>query len=327
MRAIRVHETGAAAEVLRPEDLPRPEPGEGQALVRVVFAAVVRGDVVVRSGGYPFPLPFVPGLEVVGQVVAVGAGVDPGRVGESVVAATAGMSGGYAEYAVVDAVRAHRIPGGVTAEQALAVAEPGGLAYGILDVIGLRAGESVLVTAAAGRAGSMLVQVARAAGAIVVAGVGAEAKRPAALESGAVAAVDYSADGWEERVREVSGGAGVDAVLDSVGGEIGRQALAAARDGGRIGVFGFSSGRWAPLDAFAIGRRGLTVVGVLGLAFARAQAQQEGDVARALKDAAAGRLVGRVHSVHPLEEAARAHEVLERRENVGVVLLRTGVDS
>jgi NADPH2:quinone reductase len=295
--------------------------------------------VVVRSGGYPFPLPFVPGLEVAGRVVAAGSREDEGRVGELVVAATAGMSGGYAEYALVDAARAHVVPTGLPVEQALALAGPGGFAHGVLDAIGLRAGETVLVTAAVGRIGSVLVQAARAAGAAVIAGVGAESKRAVALELGATVAVDYSADGWVDQVRAATAGRGVDVVLDSVGGVVGAQAVEAARDaaapggaatpegGARIGCFGFSSGAWAPLDAFTIGRRGLTVVGLLGLMFARPLAEQEADVARALKEAAAGSLRGRVQAVLPLAEAARAHELMEARRNVGVVLLTTAVAS
>ena len=327
MRAVRVHETGPAAEVLRLVELDRPEPAEGQLLVRVELAAVARGDVVVRSGGYPWPLPFVPGLEVVGRVAAVGPGVAPERVGELVVAPTSGMNGGYADYVPAEAVRAHVVPDQVSPEQALAVAEPGALAYAILDVMGVRAGESVLVTAAAGRIGSLLVQAARAVGATVIAGVGAETKREAARELGAATAVIYAAEEWVEQVRAATDGRGVDVVLDSVGGPVGEQAVEAVRDGGRIGCFGFSSGTWAPLDAFTVGRRGLTVVGVLGLAFVRSQAEQEADVVRALADAAAGTLRGRVHTVLPLAEAARAHELLEARKNVGAVLLSTGVVS
>jgi NADPH2:quinone reductase len=174
----------------------------------------------------------------------------------------------------------------------------------------------------------VLVQLARACGATVIAGVGAESKRAPALDLGADAVVAYSTGGWAEQVRDATGGLGVDVVLESVGGRVGEQAVETARDGGgRIGCYGFSSGARAPLDAFTIGGRGLTVVGLLGLALARPQADQEADVARVLERAAAGTLRGLVHTVLPLTEAVRAHELLESRAHVGAVLLRPGVAS
>ncbi|WP_432824553.1 zinc-binding dehydrogenase [Dactylosporangium sp. CA-092794] len=171
---------------------------------------------------------------------------------------------------------------------------------------GVRPGETVLVTAAAGRIGSVLAQLAAAAGARVVAAVGGPAKRAATG-----ADVDYLAPGWAGALPPV------DVALDAVGGAVGAEALRATRAGGRFGIYGFTSGEYVALDARDVNRRGLTVVGAMGLAVRRPVARQRAAVRRALT---AG-LVPRVHAVHPLEAAAAAHEDLEQRRNIGAVLL------
>ncbi|SEG77134.1 NADPH2:quinone reductase [Actinacidiphila yanglinensis] len=322
MKAIRVHAFGPP-DVLRVEDAATPDPAEGQVLVAVEAAGVSYGDVIVRSGRYPFPRPYVPGLEVGGRVVAVGSGADPALVGSRVVAATVGMRGGYAELALADAAGVHAVPDGLPIDRAVAVFQAGALAIGMLDAIGLRPGDSVLVTAAAGRIGSLLVQRARTLGAGVVIGVvGGERKAAAARDFGADVVVDYTGADWPERVREALGGRGADIVLDAVGGEVAQQALAATADGGgRFGLYGFTSGRWAELDDLTIGRRGLSVVGVLGIVFARPAREQRADAALALAEAAAGRLVPAVHAGYPLERAAEAHAAVEGRATVGAVLI------
>lgn len=322
MKAIRVSEFGSP-DVLRVEDVETPAPAEGEVLVAVEVAGLSYGDVIVRSGRYPFPLPYVPGLEVGGRVVAVGPGTDPALIGTRVVAATVGMRGGYAEFAVAEAAGAHPVPDGLGLDTAVAVAQSGALAIGMLAAIAPRPGESVLVTAAAGRIGSLLVQRARGLGAgTVIGAVGGSEKAAAAREFGADVVVDYTVAGWAEQVRAATGGRGADVVLDAVGGDTAAQALAATADGGgRFGLYGFTSGQWAELDALAIGRRGLTVVGVLGVVFAKPAEEQRADVALALAEAAAGRLAPRVHAAFPLERAAEAHAAVEGRASVGAVLI------
>ncbi|MES4908881.1 MULTISPECIES: zinc-binding dehydrogenase [unclassified Streptomyces] len=323
MRVVRVDEFGPP-QVLHVEEADAPEAGPGQAVVEVEVAAAIYGDTIVRGGRYPFPLPYVPGLEVAGRVVSVHPASDQSLVGQRVVATTVGMTGGYAEQAVVAVGQMHPVPVELSLDEAIAVFQAGAVAGGILSAVRLSPDDSVLVTAAAGRIGSLLVQLAKERGARTVIGAaGGERKTAAAREFGADLAVDYTADGWVEQVKEATGGKGADIVLDAVGGTVGARALDAAADGGgRIGVYGFTSGEWTALDAFTLGRRGLTVIGALGIAFAKPAAEQHADVTEALKAAAAGRIGARIHATYPLEQAAEAHADLEERRTIGAVLLR-----
>jgi NADPH2:quinone reductase len=322
MRAVRVREFGPP-EVLRIEEIEDPKPSVGEVLVAVEVAGVGYGDVIVRSGRYPFPKPYIPGLEVGGRVVAVGPDVDSSLTGKRVVATTAGMTGGYAELALADADSIYEVPEGLTLGPAVAVFQAGAVAVGLVSAIQVRPGDSVLITAAAGRIGSLLVQRAKAAGAAtVIAAVGSPEKADVAAEFGADAVVDYTTPGWVAKVREVTAGRGADVTLDAIGGDVGGQALAATADGGgRFGLYGFTCGTWVELDAHEIGRRGLTVVGTLGIAFAKPAAEQRADAEEALRAACAGQLVPRIHASFPLDRAAGAHAVLEGRQSTGAILI------
>lgn len=320
MRAVKVNRFGEP-DVLVIEDVADPEPAEGQVLVEVRMAGVVYGDVIVRSGRYPLPLPWTPGVEVGGTVVAVGPDVDTSLLGRMVVAATAGQSGGYAERAVAMATYTFPVPDGLALEVALAVFQAGAVARGLLSAMRLSGDDTVLVTAAAGRIGSLLVQLARSAGATVI-GAASRDKLTAVTEFGADHAIDYSATDWPGRVREVTDGRGADLVLDAVGGETATAALAATADGrGRIGLYGFASGTWPDLDAQTIGRRGLTVSGPLGMVFRKSDTEQRDDVEQVLAATARGELTPRIHARFPLDRAADAHRELEGRRSVGAIVL------
>lgn len=320
MKVIRVREAGGP-DVLRVEQADEPAPEAGQVLIANRIAGVGYGDVIVRSGRFPFPLPFVPGLEVGGEVVAVGPGVDPDLVGRTVVATTVGNRGGYAERALAPAAYTFLVPDGLALPTAVAVFQAGAVAYGLLGAMRVAHGETVLVTAAAGRVGSLLVQLARAAGATVIGTAGGD-KVAAVAGFGADHAIDHRADGWAEQVRAVTGGRGADVVLDAIGGEIGARAVDAAADGaGRVGVYGFASGTWLALDAMTIGGRGLTVVGPLGIVFRKPDGEQRADAERALAEAAAGRLTPHIHATYPLADAPAAHAEIEARRTTGAVLL------
>lgn len=314
MRVVRVRECGAP-DVLRVEEADRPVPAAGQVLIAVAVAGVAYGDVIVRSGQYPMPLPYVPGIEVGGRVVEVGPGGDPAMVGRQVVATTVGNTGGYAEFAVATDVHPTDLP----LDRAVAVFSAGGLAVGMLAAMRVGPDDTVLVTAAAGRIGSLLVQRAASLGARVVAAASGPAKLAAAREFGAHVTIDYGtddhgSDDWAAAAGEVT------VALDAVGGTIGARALATLVAGrGRFGTYGFTSGTWTPLDARQIGRRGLTVVGPLGIVFAKPPAEQRADIEEALR----GDLVPRIHATYDLADAARAHADLEARANVGAVLLTT----
>jgi len=320
MRVVKVDRFGEP-DVLVVDKADEPEPGAGQVLVDVRVAGVVYGDVMVRSGRYPLPLPWVPGLEVGGVVTAVGPGMDESLCGKTVVAVTAGQKGGYAERAVALADYTFPVPDGLALDTALAVFQAGAVARGLLSAMRLSADDIVLITAAAGRIGSLLVQSAKAAGATVI-GAASPAKLAAVTGFGADHAVDYGAVGWPDQVRELTGGQGATLVLDAVGGETAAAVLAAVADGrGRIGLYGYASGGWPPLDIQAIARRGLTLCGPLGMVIRKSDADQRDDAEQALAAAVRGELTPRIHARVPLERAADAHRELEGRRSVGAIIL------
>ncbi|HZE39641.1 MAG TPA: zinc-binding dehydrogenase [Stackebrandtia sp.] len=323
MRAIRANRFGEP-EVLGIEEVAEPEPAAGQILIGVAYAAVAYGDVIVRSGRYPLPLPWTPGVEVAGRVVAVGAGVDDALLGQTVVGCTVDQRGGYAERALVRADYTFAVPPGLTPEVALTVFEAGAMARGLLSAMRLGPDDTVLITAAAGRIGSLLVQTATSAGATVI-GAASLDKLDAVREFGADHAVDYGVEDWGRRVRDLTEGRGVDLALDAVGGDVAAEAIAATADGvGRYGFYGFASGEWPALDASTIGRRGLTVSGALGTLIRKPDPEQRADAQAALDAAARGELTPRIHARYPLDQAAAAHRELEDRRSIGAIVLVTG---
>ncbi len=320
MRAVRVSEFGGP-EVLVVETVADPAPGEGQVLIDVRLAGVAYGDVMVRSGVYPLPLPWIPGFEVAGEVLAVGAGVDESLIGRIVVATTIGQSGGYAERAVAPAAYTFVVPEELALDVALTVFQSGATARGLLGAMRLTADDTVLITAAAGRIGSLMVQLAKSAGATVI-GAASAGKLGAVKEFGADHAVDYGADDWSGRVRELTGGRGVSLVLDSVGGATAEAAFAVTEDGrGRFGVYGYASGAWPRLPIEDITRRGLTVCGALGTVIRKSDVEQREDAAQALAAAVRGELTPRVHSRFALDRAADAHRELQERRSVGAIVI------
>lgn len=322
MQAIRVDEFGGP-DVLALEDVADPVPGAGQVVVDVRVAGISYGDVIVRSGRYPRPLPWTPGLEVGGKVVAIGPDVDRSLLGETVVACTVGQAGGYAEKALAMAPYTFRVPDGLALDLALTVFQAGAVARGLLSAMRLDPDDTVLITAAAGRIGSLLVQLAKAAGATVIGAAGSQ-KLEAVRKFGADHAVDYGTAAWPDEVRGLTDGRGATLVLDAVGGEIATSAIAATADGtGRIGLYGYASGTWPELDPHAIATRGLTISGPLGTVIRKSDADQRGDSEGALAAAAAGDLLPQIDARFPLEDAAAAHRKIEARESVGAIVLTT----
>ncbi|MBO0795141.1 MAG: zinc-binding dehydrogenase [Ktedonobacteraceae bacterium] len=174
----------------------------------------------------PFPLPYVPGLEVAGRVIGVGSGVNQSLIGKFVVARTNNDAGGYAEQVAIDASNVFLLPQGLSIEQAIGVILSGQLAIGLLKVVKVATGEVVLITAASGSLGSQLVQQVQAAGARTVIGAAHGKKKLKVISQlGADLAIDYSQSDWIEQVRKATGGKGADLVFDAVGGTVGRQAF------------------------------------------------------------------------------------------------------
>ncbi|WP_131738546.1 zinc-binding dehydrogenase [Actinomadura roseirufa] len=311
MRAVWLREFGGP-EVLVPGEAPDPVAGDGQVLVDVEFANVTFVETQFRSGAAsPFRAepPLVPGNGVGGVVVDVGAGADPALKGRRVVSATGG-SGGYAARAAVDAAGLYPVPDGLALDEAVALLADGRTAAMLVRAAAPRPGERVLVEAAAGGVGTLLVQLAKAAGAVVVGAAGGGPKADVARGAGADEVVDYREPGWGEAAGEV------DVVFDGVGGEVAREAFGLLRRGGRMVSFGLASGEWADVPEEEAAARGVALV--------RPQASPEElreFTVGVLEAAAAGRLRPVIGQRFALEDAAGAHAAIEARATVGKTLL------
>jgi NADPH:quinone reductase len=301
------------------EDVPDPVAGPGQALIRVEIANITFVETQMRAGKAPHPsmlpqLPVVPGNGVGGTVASVGGGVDAKLLGRRVVSTTGG-SGGYAEQALVDAGDVVEVPTDLSLADAVALLADGRTALALMRLAKVQVGERVLVEAAAGGVGSLLVQLAGRAGATVVATVGGAAKVSVAKGRGASIAVDYSEPGWDERVRAQGGP--VDVVFDGVGGEIGRKAFDLLRDGGRFCMYGMASGSFTDIADDVATKRDVTVL--RGIALSPKDMREL--TASALAQATAGRLRPFIGQTFPLAQVADAHAAIASRTAIGKTLL------
>ncbi|MDH6131859.1 NADPH2:quinone reductase [Kitasatospora sp. MAA4] len=317
MRAVWLKEFGGP-EVLVPGEAPDPVPGPGQVLVDVAYANITFVETQFRAtGAGPFraELPMIPGNGVGGVVAAVAAGVDPGWVGRRVVTGTGG-SGGYAERVAVAADGLYEVPRELALDDAVALLADGRTATLQLGAAEVRPGDTVLVEAAAGGVGSLLVQLAKAADATVVAVAGGARKLELATDLGADLAIDYREPDWADRVRAAVGA--VDAVLDGVGGAVGRAAFELLGPGGRMVSYGLSSGSWAAIPEELAATRGVRLTRALPTPEALRAA-----TLHALTEAAAGRLHPVIGQRFPLTHAAAAHAAMESRGTLGKTLLET----
>jgi len=238
MQAVQFFEHGAT-DVLQLVDLPTPRPGAGEVLIKVAAAGVNYADIWQRKGSSPplLPLPYISGYEVAGTIADLGDGVTTSHVGQRVMVMLA--RGGCAEYVVAPAAQVIPLPAELGYAAATALLAQGPTAVGLLNT---GAYASVLVLAAAGGVGSLLVQVAKNRGLRVVAAVGSEAKKAAAQASGADVVVSYAEADWVQQVRTATAGQGVAASFDAVGGRVGAEALQALGAGGTGVVYGAASG-------------------------------------------------------------------------------------
>ena len=316
MLAVMLTEFGPPS-VLTPAEWPDPVPGPGQVVVEAAFANITFVETQIRAGRPPNPamapvLPAVLGNGIGGVVTVVGEGADPALAGTRVVTGTGGR-GGYAQRCAVPAEGLIQVPGPVPTDAAVALLADGRTALALAGAAGLRPGETVLVEAAAGGVGSLLVQLAKRAGARVVALAGGPRKLAAARELGADLAVDYREAGWAEAVRRDAGP--VDVVFDGVGGEAGRDAFGLLRPSGRYVGFGMASGRFAEIPA--AGGSGIT-----RLSFGPIAPAQSAELTRrALDLAASGTLHPVIGQRFPLDRAADAHAAIEARATIGKTLL------
>jgi NADPH:quinone reductase len=324
VRAVVLREFGPP-EALVAVQVPDPAPGPGQALIEVEIASITFVETQVRAGNAPNPamappLPAILGNGVGGVVASVGEGVDPALVSSRVVTGTGG-SGGYAERVAVDAAGLIAVPEELGMDEAVALLADGRTAISLLWSAAVRSGETVLVEAAAGGVGSLLVQLARGAGARVVAAAGGGRKLALAADLGAAVTVDYTEPGWADRVRERVGG--VEVAFDGVGGAVGRAAFELVRPGGRFCAFGMASGAFVRIPDGEAASRNVTVV-----RGARVTPEETRALARAaLAEAAAGRLRPVIGQRFPLERAAYAHAAIEARATIGKTLLLAGAQA
>ncbi|MFI7678333.1 zinc-binding dehydrogenase [Actinophytocola sp. NPDC049390] len=317
MRAVWLREFGGP-EVLTIGEAPDPVAEPGRVVVDVEYANTTFVETQFRaSGNGPFAvtLPMVPGNGVGGVVAAVGDGVDADLLGVRVVTSTGG-SGGYAERVAVDATAPFRVPAEVTLDVAVALLADGRTATMMTRAADVRPGDRVLVEAAAGGVGSLIVQLAKAAGAQVVAAAGGTRKVAVATDLGADVAVDYTDDGWPKRVRDAVGA--VDVVFDGVGGDIGRTSFDLLDRGGRMVSFGLASGAWTSVPEDEATARGVTLVRPTAT-----PAELRAYTESALAEAAAGRLHPVIGQRYPLARAADAHAAIQSRATIGKTLLET----
>ena len=334
MQAVRARRFGPP-DVLVLEEVPLPRPEAGQVLIKVESASVNFSDVKRRrNDAYPFPtpLPYTPGGEVAGVVEALGDGVDGPPPGTPVFALVGGDgSSGYAQFALADAAQVIPIPPGVDPDVAAGLVVAGTTAVLLLrEAARLRPGESVLVQGAAGGVGGYAVQIAKLLGAgTVIGAAGSPEKRAAALERGADHAVDYTRPDWPARVRELTGGRGVDVLLEMAGGPSFEQGLACLAPFGRAVVYGSASGqplRFAPdaiLRLFYDPAPNQSLVAFnLGLWFGLRPELAVDALRTLIGFVSSGQVEVRVGHVLPLSRAAEAHRMLEERRTTGKIVLK-----
>ncbi|MCW8375655.1 zinc-binding dehydrogenase [Streptomyces justiciae] len=324
MHAIRLHAFGPA-ENLTYEPTEDPRPGPGQVRVAVRAAGVHLLDTALREGAQgPLPelpqLPTIPGREVAGVVESLGEGVAGLWLGKRVVAHLGFAPGGYAELAVTDVDRVHEIPGNLDFAEAVAMIGTGRTTMGILQFAELGPDSVVLVPAAAGGIGTLLVQYAKNAGATVVGLAGGPEKTARVEANGADLAVDYKDPAWPDKVRAHLGGDKVTVVFDGVGGDVAREAVALLAPGGKHLVFGWSAEGIQGGEPYLVDGVSEQVLGPVMMRKAGGPHPVQTLELRALAEAAAGRLTPAVQRF-PLAEAAAAHRALETRGTTGKVVL------
>ncbi|MDB5459857.1 MAG: quinone oxidoreductase, family [Caulobacteraceae bacterium] len=321
MTAIRIAGGKGPAAALHPETVARPQPGPGQILIAVRAAGVNRPDIAQRKGNYP-PPPGAPeglGLEVAGEVAAVGPGAGRWRVGDAVTALLGG--GGYAQYAAVDARHALPVPPGLDFVQAAALPETVFTVFSNLFEIGdLKAGETVLVHGATSGIGVAAIQLAKARGATVIATSRTARKAEQAKTLGADISIDVSAGDFVERVKAARG---ADVVLEMVAGDYVAKNIEVLKPFGRLVFIAFQAGSRVELDLMPVQRKRLVLTGSM---LRPRDADEKARLAAAVEAQvwpliASGAFRPIIDSTFPLERAADAHAYLEAGDHLGKVVL------
>ena len=323
MTAIEIREPGGP-EVLIPATRPVPQPGQGEVLVQVAAAGVNRPDVLQRQGGYPPPpgASDIPGLEIAGTVAALGPGVDGLHVGDEVTALVTG--GGYADYCTAPVPQCLPVPKGLSLVEAAAMPETVFTVWtNVFDRGRLQAGESFLVHGGSSGIGTTAIQMARAFGARVFATAGSAEKCRVCEDLGAERAINYREEDFVATVKDATGGAGVDVVLDMVGGDYIQRNISALGPDGRLCYIAFLGGSKAEVNFLPMM---LKRISISGSTLRARSVEFKGAVARNLRDKVwplvdAGKIKPVVHETFPLAEAAAAHRLMESSAHIGKIVL------
>jgi NADPH2:quinone reductase len=316
--------TAGGPEVLVPEQRPVPTPGDGEILVKVAAAGVNRPDVMQRKGLYPPPkgATDIPGLEIAGEVIAVGPGVRRWKVGDEVAALVVG--GGYAEYCLAYADHALAIPAGVSMIEAAAIPETYFTVWhNVFQRGALKAGETLLVHGGSSGIGTAAIQLAKAMGARVIATAGSPEKCAACRKLGADVAIDYKSEDFVAATKAATDGKGADLILDMVGGDYIDRNYEAAAVEGRIVQIAFQGSSKATVDFRRIMLKRLTHTGSV---LRSRPVEDKAAIARAVENTAmplvaAGKAKPVIDSTFPLPQAAEAHRRMESSAHIGKIVL------
>ena len=320
MKAIQVSTVGGP-EMLTLVDVPVPDPKPNEALVQIKTAGINFIDVYFREGRYPAPLPFIIGQEASGIVVGVGSDVRSLQLGDRV--AYTGVMGSYAEYASVPAERLIKIPEALEFDSAAAAMLQGMTAHYLSHTTyPIMEGDAVLIHAAAGGVGLLLVQMAKQRGARVIATAGSDEKAALAREAGADEVIVYTKQDFETETRRLTDGHGVHVVYDGVGKDTFARGLKVLRPRGYLVLFGGASGAVPPFDLLELTKNGSLFVTRPSLQhYVATRAELEQRSSDVLKMIADGKLKLRIHKTYPLADAQQAHRDLEGRQTTGKLLL------
>lgn len=318
------YEAPGGPEVLCPQSLPLPSPGPGEVLVKVAFAGVNRPDVVQRQGHYPPPpgASPIPGLEISGEVVALGAGVELDLIGQNVCALVSG--GGYAEYCVADAGHCLPVPDALSPAEAAALPETlFTVWHNIFERGWARDGETVLVHGGTSGIGTMAILLGRLFGLTIIVTCGGPEKCARALELGAAHAIDYKARDFVEEVRRITGGRGVHIVLDMVAGDYVPRNLKCLAEDGRHVTIAIQGGAKAEINMGVVMTRRYSLTGsTLRPRSAEFKALLAQEIAANVWPLAAeGELRPVMDRVFPLADAASAHARMEAGDHIGKIVL------
>jgi NADPH2:quinone reductase len=321
MKAIMCREFGDLS-VLKLEEVPDPVAGPGQALVRIRACGINFADSIMAAGRYQNQpaLPFIPGSEIAGDVVALGEGVDGFAVGDRVMGLT---GGGYAEMAAVNADRLTRLPDGLTYEQAASFAVTYGTSHvALAHRARLKPGETLLVHGAAGGVGLTAVELGKIMGARIIATAGGPDKLEIARAAGADETIDYLAEDIRERVKALTGGRGADVIYDPVGGDVFDASLRCVAFEGRILVIGFAGGRVPQIPANHVMVKNVDIIGVNRPAYdVLAPEVSRRSQEQLLEWLAQGRIAPLVSKTFPLERAVEGLESVVTRKSTGKVVI------